>query len=177
MPNMCSAFGCKTNYRGHPSASVFRLPKGPQELKNKWIRALHRDIAGDLTENNTFTCTNHFREEDIMRVDRILQADGNYTETPRIRPTCSPNAVPVIFLGFPSHFTSTAQTSKRFSRETKEEEDYYAKGLQAPPSEYLIASFIRFISHSKLEDNIGKFGFILIRIEFNRASSFLILSC
>ena len=38
-------------------------------------------------------------------------------------------------------------------------------------------SFIRFISHNKLEDNIGKFGFILVRIEFNSASSFLILSC
>ena len=38
-------------------------------------------------------------------------------------------------------------------------------------------SFIRFISHNKLEDNIEKFGFILVRIEFNSASSFLILSC
>ena len=38
-------------------------------------------------------------------------------------------------------------------------------------------SFIRFISHSKLEDNIGKFGCILVRIEFNTASSFSILSC
>ena len=61
MPNMCSVFGCKTNYRGHPSATVFRLPKGPPELKNQWIRALHRDIAGDLSENNTFICINHFR--------------------------------------------------------------------------------------------------------------------
>ena len=128
MSNMCSVFGCKTNYRGHPSATVFRLPKGPPELKNQWIRALHLDIAGDLSENNTFICINHFREEDIIRVDRILQADGTYTETPRIRSTYSPNALPVIFQCFPSHFTSTAQTSKRFSRETKEEEDF-AKGL------------------------------------------------
>ena len=49
--------------------------------------------------------------------------------------------------------------------------------LRPLSSDYLIASFIRFISHSKLEDNIGKFGFILIKIEFNRASSLLILSC
>ena len=37
--------------------------------------------------------------------------------------------------------------------------------------------FHSYYSHNKLEDNIGKFGFILVRIEFNRASSFLILSC
>ena len=128
MPNTCSVYGCKTNYRGHPRATVFRLPKGPPELKDKWITALHRDMSGDLSENNIFICINHFRVEDIVRVDRTLQGDGTYTEVPRITPTYRPNAIPVIFQGCPSHFTSAAQTSKRFSRESKEEENF-AKGL------------------------------------------------
>ena len=128
MPNTCSVFGCRTNYRGHPTATVFRLPKGPHDLKDKWIRALHREIADDLSEDNIFICIHHFREEDIIRVDRTIQADGTYTETPCIRPTYRPNAVPVLFHGCPSYFTTTTQTSKRFSRESKEEANF-AKGL------------------------------------------------
>ena len=103
MPNTCSVYGCKTNYRGHPRATVFRLPKGPPELKDKWITALHRDMSGDLSENNIIICINHFREEDIVRVDRTLQSDGTYTEVPRITPTYRPKAIPVIFQGCPSH--------------------------------------------------------------------------
>ena len=129
MPNTCSVYGCMTNYIGHPTATVFKLPKGPRELRDKWITALHRDKVGELSENNIFICINHFREEDIIRVDRALQADGTLSEIPRIRPTYRPNAVPVIFQGCPSHFFSTYQTSKRFSRESKEEE-YFAKGLR-----------------------------------------------
>ena len=63
-----------TNYRGHPTATVFKLPKGPRELRDKWITALHRDKVGELSENNIFICINHFREEDIIRVDLALQA-------------------------------------------------------------------------------------------------------
>ena len=44
-------------------------------------------MSGDLSENNIFICINHFREEDIVRVDRTLQGDGTYTEVPRITPT------------------------------------------------------------------------------------------
>ena len=70
-------------------------------------------MVGDLSENNIFICIKHFREKDIIRFDRALQANGTYSEIPRIRPTHRPNAVPVIFQGCPSHFTSTAPTSKR----------------------------------------------------------------
>ena len=129
MPNTFSVYGCRTNYKGHPTATVFRLPKGPRELRERWIAALHRDIVGDLSENNIFICINHFREEDIIRIVRALQAGGTYSEIPRIRPTYRPNAVPVIFQGCPSYFTSTAHTSKRFSRKSREEE-YFAQGLR-----------------------------------------------
>ena len=130
MPNTCSVFGCKTNYRGHPTVTIFKLPKTPRELRDKWIRALHRDdLANNTSEENIFICIHHFRDQDIIRVDRTLQADGTYTEIPRIRPIYRPNAVPVIFQGCPSHFTSIAPTSKRFRLESREEE-YFAKGLR-----------------------------------------------
>ena len=44
MPNTCSVFGCKSNYRGHRSATVFKLPSASCDLKDKWIR-VHRDMA------------------------------------------------------------------------------------------------------------------------------------
>ncbi|KAI6657338.1 hypothetical protein LOD99_86 [Oopsacas minuta] len=51
MPNAYSVFECKTNYRGHPTGTVFSLPKGSEDLKEKWISALHRDLAEDLPED------------------------------------------------------------------------------------------------------------------------------
>ena len=70
MPNTCSVFGCKSNYRGHPSATVFKLPSASCDLKDKWIRVLHRDMATELLEDKIFICIYHFREEDIIRVDQ-----------------------------------------------------------------------------------------------------------
>ena len=115
MPNTCSVFGCKTNYRGHPSGTVFKLPKRPPDVGHAWIRALHREKTEDLLMDKIFICIYHFKEDDLIRVDRILQANRTYSETPRERPTYRPNAVPVIFQNCPSHFTSTIETSKRFS--------------------------------------------------------------
>ena len=129
MPNTCSVSGCKTNYKGHPKATVFRLPKGPPELVHDWIRALHRTETEDLQMDNIFICIHHFREEDLIRVDRVLQADGTYSEVPRERPTYRLNSVPVIFQGCPSYFTSTSATCKRYSRESKEEA-HFAKSLK-----------------------------------------------
>ena len=71
-------------------------------------------MATELPEDKI--CIHHFREKDTIRVDRTVQADGTYTETPRIRPTYRIKAVPVIFQGCPSYFTSTAQKIKRFSQ-------------------------------------------------------------
>ena len=76
-----------------------------------------------------FICIQHFREDDLIRVDIILQADGTYIEIPRERPTYRPNAVPVMFLGCPSYFTSTKESTKRYTRESKDKENF-AKCLQ-----------------------------------------------
>ena len=53
----------------------FKLPSA-RVLKYKWIRPLHRDMATELPEDKIFICIHHFREEDIIRADRTVQADG-----------------------------------------------------------------------------------------------------
>ena len=53
-------------------------------------------MATQLPEDKIFVCIHHFREEDIVRVGRTIQANGTYTETPRIRPTYRINVVRVI---------------------------------------------------------------------------------
>ena len=55
---------------------LFSNCRAPALLKYKWIRPLHRDMATELPEDKIFICIHHFREEDIIRADRKVQADG-----------------------------------------------------------------------------------------------------
>ena len=48
------------------------------------LNALHRDNIGDL--KNIYVCMLHFHTKDIITVDRVSHADGNFTETIRTRP-------------------------------------------------------------------------------------------
>ena len=74
MPNQCSAPGSRSNYRGEPYTQVFKLPATPPELRDQWMNALHRENIETL--KNIYVCVHHFHPEDIITVDRILQADG-----------------------------------------------------------------------------------------------------
>ena len=83
MPNHCSAPGCKSNHRGEPYTPVFKLPTTPRELRTQWLNAFHRDNITDLS--NIYVCMHHFHPKYIITVDRILQADSNFTEIIRAR--------------------------------------------------------------------------------------------
>ena len=48
MPNTCSAPGCKSNYNPEDRIPVFRMPQQPDELRQSWIRALHREDLDNL---------------------------------------------------------------------------------------------------------------------------------
>ena len=61
-----------------------KLTTSLQELRTQWLTALHRDNIADLS--NIYVCMHHFHPKDIITVDRILQADGNFTERIRARP-------------------------------------------------------------------------------------------
>ena len=123
MPNHCSAPGCRSNYRGEPYTPVFKLPTTPHELRIQWLNALHRDNIGDL--KNIYVCMLHFHTKDIITVDRVLQADGNFTETVRTRPRLCLNAVPSILPGCPRYLSSEPlPRPTQFIRETKDEKHF-----------------------------------------------------
>ena len=78
MPNQCSAPICRSNYRGEPYTPVFKLPTAPSELRHQWLRALPRVDIENL--KHVYVCLLHFHPEDIVTVDKIVQADGSITE-------------------------------------------------------------------------------------------------
>ena len=75
MPNTCSAPGCRSNYSGEPYTPVFRLPSN-SELREKWLRALHKDDIEDL--KNVFVCSKHFRTEDVITEMDMPQPMAHY---------------------------------------------------------------------------------------------------
>ena len=107
MPNHCSAPGCRSNYRNEPYTPVFKLPTAPPELRIQWLNAFHRDGTGDL--KSIYVCLNHFNTTDIIKVDRVMQADGNFTEIVLARPRLCKNAVPSILPGCPSYLRRNYQ--------------------------------------------------------------------
>ena len=84
MSNTCSAPGCKSNYNSEDHIPVFRMPQQPDELRQSWLRALHRE---DLDNQKTvFVCVKHFRGEDIKCTHKVPNGDGTYRELPRKNP-------------------------------------------------------------------------------------------
>jgi len=66
MVNKCRVLGCTTNYQGHESAAVFKLPKN-EEVKQRWIKFLNRKDVHEL--KNVFVCEKHFEEKYLKRND------------------------------------------------------------------------------------------------------------
>ena len=71
MPNTCSAPGCRSNYSGQPYTPVFKLSSNPQDVRVKWLRALHREDIEDL--KNLFVCSKHFADKDLITEVDMLQ--------------------------------------------------------------------------------------------------------
>ena len=100
MPNRCSAPGCRSNYVGEPYIPVFKLPSGPPELVNRWLRSLCREDIGDL--KNVFVCSKHFIDEEIQTSYSICQPNGSYLELPA-KPKLHKEAVPIFLPNCPPH--------------------------------------------------------------------------
>ena len=128
MPNPCSAPGCRSNYRGESYTPVIKLPTAPPELRHQWLRALHRVDIENL--KHVYVCLLHFHPEDIVTVDKIVQADGSITEKLRERPKLRPNAVPTLLPGCPTYLSTVPlDRPTRFTLKSKEEEQF-AQALQ-----------------------------------------------
>ena len=63
---------------------VFRMPQHPDELRQSWLRALHREDLDNL--KTVFVWVKHFREEDIEYTHKVPNGDGTYREIPRKNP-------------------------------------------------------------------------------------------
>ena len=120
MPNKCSAPNCTSNYypSRDPYVPVFKLPSQPPELRQEWIKALHRENITDL--QHIFVCVNHFREEDIERAYKVPNPDGTFQEIPRGHPSILP--------GSPSYYSAPVPMH-RLSLEAKEA-DQFTKVIQ-----------------------------------------------
>ena len=116
MPNKCSAPNCRSNYRGEPYTPVFKLPSGPLELVDQWLRALCREDIGDL--KSVFVCSKHFLAEDIITSYPVIQSDGSYLEVPT-KPKLVKEAVPRFLPDCPPRFSSSTK-QQRFDRALKE---------------------------------------------------------
>ena len=120
MPNKCSAPGCRSNYAGEPYTPVFKLPSGPPELVNLWLRALCREDVRDL--KHVFVCSKHFLDEEIQTNFSLLQPDGSYLEVPA-KPKLHKEAVPRFLPGCPFHLSSSSDTKHlRFDRSLREQQ-------------------------------------------------------
>ena len=120
MPNKCSAPGCKGNYSSTDGyVTVFKLPL-EQELRSKWINALHLENI----HANTFVCEKHFRNEDISRTYSVPSGpNASLQEFPRKLPILHKDAVPCFLPSCPKYLSAPegSKQPKRFKFEEKEE--------------------------------------------------------
>ncbi|KAI6648653.1 Transposable element P transposase [Oopsacas minuta] len=86
------------------------MPKIPPELKQAWIRALHREDIDRLKV--VYECIKHFREEDVDYFHKVPNGDGTFTSVPRDKLKLKEGAIPSLLPSFPSYYSSTS-TSKR----------------------------------------------------------------
>ncbi|KAI6658356.1 hypothetical protein LOD99_11071 [Oopsacas minuta] len=112
MSNTCSAPGCRSNYSGEPYTRVFRLPSN-SELREKWLRALHREDIKDL--KNVFVWSNHFRTEDVITEMDMPQPDGSLQNISR-RPILHKNAIPCLLPSCLKYPSSSSPKPERLDR-------------------------------------------------------------
>ena len=123
MPNRCSAPGCRSNYTGEPYTPVFKLPRGPPELVQQWLKALCREGVEDL--KNIHVCAEHFSDVDIETTYSIAQADGTITTQDRKIPKLREDSVPKFLPNCPSYSSSIAISSTRLDKGAKDQNRFY----------------------------------------------------
>ncbi|KAI6659855.1 hypothetical protein LOD99_14195 [Oopsacas minuta] len=68
------------------------MPENLPELKQAWIRALHREDIDRLKVVNV--CIKHFREEDVEYFHKLPNGDGTFTSVPRDKLKLKEGAIP-----------------------------------------------------------------------------------
>ena len=85
MPNKCSVGGCFTNFKGHPTGTVFEFTKD-DDLKPIWRKFLNRQ-AKDVDQLKTiFVCEKHLEEKYVQRNAKYPRLLKNLKPIPTIPP-------------------------------------------------------------------------------------------
>nr|XP_018904887.1 PREDICTED: uncharacterized protein LOC109035641 [Bemisia tabaci] len=111
MGRACSVPGCKTGYRScKEKFSTFSFPENEQ-LKCKWINAIHRPRDFEVTKN-TCVCILHFKESQIIRT--VKKKNARIEDIVELeRPRLTDDAVPSVFPNQPSYFTTDPPTKRK----------------------------------------------------------------
>ena len=119
MLNKCSAPNCKSNYNlDDPYIPVFELPNQPEELRQQWFNALHRENITAL--RHVYVFIHHFREDDIDRTYKIPNPDGSFTEVPRGKPKLRKGAILSSLPGCALYYSEPSPKPTRLSFDSKE---------------------------------------------------------
>ena len=121
MVNKCSAFGCKSGYKGaetDQNVQFHCFPHHNKELCEKWIAANPRK---DFTPSQHSTiCSLHFKpsdyvadHEDTNATRRKRKSSGTF-----VRRRLKPDAVPSIFADVPAYLLKTSGTPRSTVRAT-----------------------------------------------------------
>ena len=142
MPYSCCVPGCHAGYnssnesQAEKNASMFRFPKN-EELKRKWLSAIPR--TDWIAKESHRVCSLHFEERDfeIESKDKREQRRQARETSKLQRLRLTPNAIPHIFPGLPSHYSvrtpqprsSAASSFSRAENQNKRTEQDFAKFL------------------------------------------------
>lgn len=147
MPYKCCVPGCKSNYnsaKNENHISVFRFPQD-EELRASWLNHIPRKLWSP--NRSSRICILHFDSKFISKIENFIDKDGNHRTFPRSRPVLLPNAVPTIFMGFPSYVPSTVEP-KRTASPAKRQKSMI--DLDEPVvSEDIVSNFDDFVKEYK----------------------------
>ena len=85
MPNKCSVAKCYTNFKGHPTGTVFELTKD-EELQPVWRRFLNRQADDVAKLKSIYFCEKHFEEKYIQRNAKYPRLINSMKPIPTIHP-------------------------------------------------------------------------------------------
>lgn len=156
MPRCCSVSGCKSNYKSqNESVSTFVLPK-EKSLRAKWIRQIPTDFKN---VKNPIICIKHFKETDIIRIDKCL-VNGEMKEFPRKIPKLKEGAIPSIFPHLPQYLSNTSICPKRLKDVEDENLEHAIKQSVIDQNEYIQSKSVKstkdIISHFRQNESIRK---------------------
>ncbi|KAJ4428989.1 hypothetical protein ANN_25985 [Periplaneta americana] len=122
MPSSCVVPGCKSNYASSIKTEGYvRSFKFPKQiaLREEWTRAIPR--ANWKPNDRCIVCIKHFRDSDLITVEKYVDKDGKQCERVLGTPILSESAVPKLFPGLPSYLSINESVKRKSPKERRKE--------------------------------------------------------